>query len=66
MTENAATEADTETRDFIRDQIRSDLSSGATEQLVTRFPPEPNGYLHIGHAKSICLNFGVADEFGGR
>ena len=66
MTENAATEADTETRDFIRDQIRSDLSSGVTEQLVTRFPPEPNGYLHIGHAKSICLNFGVADEFGGR
>ncbi|MDC0987022.1 glutamine--tRNA ligase/YqeY domain fusion protein [Alphaproteobacteria bacterium] len=55
---------DTEGGDFIRDIIRKDLEAGATH-IVTRFPPEPNGYLHIGHAKSICLNFGVAEEFGG-
>ncbi|MEL6963143.1 MAG: glutamate--tRNA ligase family protein, partial [Pseudomonadota bacterium] len=53
-------------RDFIRDIIRSDLSEGRVSGVITRFPPEPNGYLHIGHAKSICLNFGVAEEFGGR
>ncbi|MCZ6837857.1 MAG: glutamine--tRNA ligase/YqeY domain fusion protein [Alphaproteobacteria bacterium] len=52
-------------RDFIREQIRADLSAGLHDRVVTRFPPEPNGYLHIGHAKSICLNFGVAGEFGG-
>jgi glutaminyl-tRNA synthetase len=52
--------------DFIRDIIRADLASGKHQQVVSRFPPEPNGYLHIGHAKSICLNFGVALEFGGR
>ncbi len=63
-TENQ-TDAPTEIKDFIRDRIRSDLADGTTETLVTRFPPEPNGYLHIGHAKSICLNFGVASEFGG-
>jgi glutaminyl-tRNA synthetase len=55
-----------ESRDFIRERIRADLADGTTGALVTRFPPEPNGYLHIGHAKSICLNFGVAEEFGGR
>jgi glutaminyl-tRNA synthetase len=53
-------------RDFIRDIIKGDLDAGRVKQVVTRFPPEPNGYLHIGHAKSICLNFGVAEEFGGR
>src|SRR5712671_882865 len=52
--------------DFIRDRIRDDLAAGKVAQVVTRFPPEPNGYLHIGHAKAICLSFGVAQEFGGR
>jgi glutaminyl-tRNA synthetase len=52
-------------QDFVRDIIRADLESGRHTRVVTRFPPEPNGYLHIGHAKSICLNFGVAEEFGG-
>jgi len=53
-------------RDFIRDIVKADLDAGRVVQVVTRFPPEPNGYLHIGHAKSICLNFGIAEEFGGR
>src|SRR6476469_1192842 len=53
-------------RDFIRDIVRSDLDSGRAKGVVTRFPPEPNGYRHIGHAKSICLNFGIAEEVGGR
>ncbi|MDP7391946.1 MAG: glutamate--tRNA ligase family protein, partial [Alphaproteobacteria bacterium] len=55
-----------ELRDFIRNIIAEDLAERRMESLVTRFPPEPNGYLHIGHAKSICLNFGVAEEFDGR
>jgi glutaminyl-tRNA synthetase len=53
-------------RDFIRDIVRGDIDAGRVKQVITRFPPEPNGYLHIGHAKSICLNFGIAEEFGGR
>jgi len=52
--------------DFVRTIVRDDLAAGRHETVVTRFPPEPNGYLHIGHAKSICLNFAIAEEFGGR
>lgn len=51
---------------FIRQLVTEELDSGKHQSLVTRFPPEPNGYLHIGHAKSICLNFGLAEEFAGR
>jgi glutaminyl-tRNA synthetase len=51
--------------DFIRDIVAEDVRAGKYKQIRTRFPPEPNGYLHIGHAKSICLNFGIAREFGG-
>ena len=53
-------------RDFIRDIVAGDLAARRHAAVVTRFPPEPNGYLHIGHAKSICLNFGIAEEFAGR
>jgi glutaminyl-tRNA synthetase len=60
------TEAREAGEDFIRDMIRADIDAGRHSRVVTRFPPEPNGYLHIGHAKSICLNFGVAGEFGGQ
>lgn len=52
-------------KDFIRAMIEQDLASGRKKSVHTRFPPEPNGYLHLGHAKSICLNFGVAEEFNG-
>src|SRR5437867_5201433 len=51
--------------DFIRDIVAAHLAEKKYPQIQTRFPPEPNGYLHIGHAKSICLNFGIAHEFGG-
>jgi glutaminyl-tRNA synthetase len=53
-------------QDFIRDIVKADLDAGRTKTVVTRFPPEPNGYLHIGHAKAICIDFGIAQEFGGR
>jgi glutaminyl-tRNA synthetase len=62
-TEPVATEVG---RDFIRDIIQADLDQSKYKEIVTRFPPEPNGYLHIGHAKSIALNFGIAQEFRGR
>ena len=52
--------------DFIREQIREDVVSEKQKTIVTRFPPEPNGYLHLGHALSICLNFSIAEEFGGK
>ncbi|MET3009125.1 glutamine--tRNA ligase/YqeY domain fusion protein [Stenotrophomonas koreensis] len=72
MSENTAPNAGTapeatpvEKRDFIRQIVREDLASGKHTAIKTRFPPEPNGYLHIGHAKSICLNFGIAGEFSG-
>ena len=55
-----------ERTDFIREIVADDLREGRVDSVVTRFPPEPNGYLHIGHAKSICLNFGIANQFGGR
>ncbi len=51
---------------FIRQIIDADLASGKVDHVVTRFPPEPNGYLHIGHAKSICLNFGIAQDYHGK
>src|ERR1700749_1749532 len=52
-------------RDFIREIVEGDLKSGKPKNIVTRFPPEPNGYLHIGHAKAIAIDFGIAAEFNG-
>jgi glutaminyl-tRNA synthetase len=65
-TQDPATGPGEEPRDFIREIVAEDLASGRRTGVVTRFPPEPNGYLHVGHVKSIHLNFGVAAEFGGR
>ena len=66
MTINTAdTNHETMTTDFIREKIRADINAGKHTVIATRFPPEPNGYLHLGHALSICLNFSIAEEFGG-
>ena len=67
MSEHSSNNAqkDEQKNDFIRNIIRDDVNAQKYPQIVTRFPPEPNGYLHLGHVKSICLNFGVAKEFGG-
>ena len=62
MSEHSTTD---QKSDFIRNIIREDVKAQKYKQIVTRFPPEPNGYLHLGHVKSICLNFGIAKEFGG-
>src|SRR3989339_1989870 len=51
---------------FLEEIVEADLASGKHKSILTRFPPEPNGYLHIGHAKSICLNFGLAKKYGGK
>jgi len=61
-----ADDAVVESKNFIEEVIEQDLASGKHQSIITRFPPEPNGYLHIGHAKSICLNFGLAKKYGGR
>lgn len=69
VSDPAASPSDTSSpvrQDFIRQVVREDLASGKHTAVRTRFPPEPNGYLHIGHAKAICLDFGIAAEFGGR
>jgi glutaminyl-tRNA synthetase len=66
VTVNMQTPSPPEHTDFVREIVSADLREGRISSVVTRFPPEPNGYLHIGHAKSICLNFGIAGEFGGR
>ena len=63
---DAGSVAEGNQHNFVQDIVRQDIEAGQTASVVTRFPPEPNGYLHIGHAKSICLNFGIAQEFGGR
>ncbi|TWJ18973.1 glutamine--tRNA ligase/YqeY domain fusion protein [Geobacter argillaceus] len=66
MSNNSEQATPVQPANFIRNIVADDLQSGKHKTIVTRFPPEPNGYLHIGHAKSICLNFGLARDFGGR
>src|ERR1700743_2890697 len=62
---SAGTPASPERRDFIREIVAADVREGRVSGVVTRFPPEPNGSLHLGHSKAIALNFGIAQEFGG-
>ena len=66
MNDTTSSATSTAAPNFLRNIVENDLKSGKHTTIVTRFPPEPNGYLHIGHAKSICLNFGLARDFGGR
>ena len=66
LTEAKMTEATAKPANFIEKIIDEDLSSGKHQSITTRFPPEPNGYLHVGHAKAICVNFGLAQQFGGQ
>ncbi|MDD2650470.1 MAG: glutamate--tRNA ligase family protein, partial [Candidatus Cloacimonetes bacterium] len=66
MEEKSEKNKEIETSNFIRNIIDDDLESGKHTKIITRFPPEPNGYLHIGHAKSICLNFGIARDYKGQ
>ncbi|HBX70983.1 MAG TPA: glutamine--tRNA ligase, partial [Chloroflexi bacterium] len=59
-------DSDTNPKDFIREAIDEDLASGRFNRVHTRFPPEPNGYLHIGHAKAIIIDYGIAEDYGGK
>ena len=67
MEENITTTENTEKKlNFLEEIIEEDLKSGKVDSILTRFPPEPNGYLHLGHAKSLCINFGLAQKYGGK
>ena len=61
-----STMADAKGLNFLEEIVEKDLKAGKYKQIITRFPPEPNGYLHLGHAKSICLNFGLAKDYNGK